>query len=181
MAFLTNQSTDLGLETDGMPSGRSMHSSVSTLGRSLYPTLPVGATVNGNWGGSQYRSLARSQSHCSAGGQSDTVFLDGGRDEPPSSPGRYSKDPTFPGCMDGDMEADGLISYPSHSLPRKTHTHPGDSENIMITASSPHNYCELCGEKKMWAVYSTYNNLEWSIIRKCTIMYRHKKIMASPF
>lgn len=140
MAFLTNQSTDLGLETDGMPSGRSMHSSVSTLGRSLYPTLPVGATVSGNWGGSQYRSLARSQSHCSAGGQSDSVFLDGGRDEPPSSPGRYSKDPTFPGCMDGDMEADGLISYPSHSLPRKKHTHPGDSENIMITASSPHNY-----------------------------------------
>ncbi|XP_053496563.1 receptor tyrosine-protein kinase erbB-2 [Ictalurus furcatus] len=120
----SHRSTDLVLETDVVPSGRSMHSSVSTLGRNLYPTLPVGATANGNWGGSQYRSLARSQSHCSAGGQSDSVFLDGGRDEPPSSPGRYSKDPTFPGCMDGDLEVDGPISYPSHSLPRRKHTQP---------------------------------------------------------
>ncbi|MCI4383939.1 hypothetical protein PGIGA_G00032380 [Pangasianodon gigas] len=120
----SHRSTDLGLETDAIPSGRSMHSSVSTLGRSLYPTLPAGATVNGTWGGSQYRSLARSQSHCSAGGQSDSVFLDGGRDEPPSSPGRYSKDPTFPGCVDGDLEVDGPITYPSHSLPRKTRTQP---------------------------------------------------------
>lgn len=134
--FSTNQSTDLAQETDSMPSGRNMQSSVSTLGRSLYPTLPVGATSNGTWGGSQYRSLARSQSHCSAGGQSDSVFLDGGRDEPPSSPGRYIKDPTFPGCMDGVMEVDGLINYPSHSLPRKTHTQPGESRyisNIMIS------------------------------------------------
>lgn len=131
--FSTNQSTDLVLETDVVPSGRSMHSSVSTLGRNLYPTLPVGATANGNWGGSQYRSLARSQSHCSAGGQSDSVFLDGGRDEPPSSPGRYSKDPTFPGCMDGDLEVDGPISYPSHSLPRRKQTQPGESRYYAIT------------------------------------------------
>ncbi|KAI5102924.1 receptor tyrosine-protein kinase erbB-2 precursor, partial [Silurus meridionalis] len=120
----SHKSTDQGLEMDGMANGRSTYTSVSTLGRSLYPTLPVGATANGNWGGSQYRSLARSQSYCSAGGQSDSVFLDGGRDEPPSSPGRYSKDPTFPGCMDGDMEVDGPMHYPSHSLPRKTHTQP---------------------------------------------------------
>ncbi|TSL75241.1 Receptor tyrosine-protein kinase erbB-2 [Bagarius yarrelli] len=119
----SHRSTDLGLDTEAVPSGRSMHSSVSTLGR-LYPTLPVGATANGNWGGSQYRSLARSQSYCSAGGQSDSVFLDGGRDETPSSPGRYSKDPTFPGCMDGDLEVDGPINYPSHSLPRKAHRQP---------------------------------------------------------
>lgn len=130
MIFSTNQSTDLVLETDAMPSGWSMHSSVTTLGRSLYPTLPVGATANGNWAGSQYRSLARSQSHCSASGQSDSVFLDGGRDEPPSSPTRYSKDPTFPMCVDGDVDVDGPTSYPSHSLPRRPHTQPGESPYV---------------------------------------------------
>lgn len=122
-----NQSTDMGLEVDGQPIGRSMHSSVSTLGRSQYPMAPAVATTNGIWGGSGYPSLARSISHRSAGGHSDSVFLDGGVEEncPPSSPGRYSKDPTFPNGIDGDVEVDGPIGYSSHTLPRRTNTQPG--------------------------------------------------------
>lgn len=122
------QSTDQGLEADGMPSGRGLYSSVSTLGQSQYPTLPMGATANGMWPGTQYPSLVRSISHRSAGGQSDSVFLDGDVEEsgPPSSPGRYSKDPTMLNGIDGELEPEGPHSFLSHTLPRGAHTQPGE-------------------------------------------------------
>uniref|UniRef100_A0A673JZI1 Receptor protein-tyrosine kinase n=1 Tax=Sinocyclocheilus rhinocerous TaxID=307959 RepID=A0A673JZI1_9TELE len=107
-------------EVDGMPSGRDLYSSLSTLGQSQYPTLPVRATTNGMWPGTQYPSLVRSISHHSAGGQSDSVFVDGYIEDngPPSSPCRYSKDPTIPNGIDGELETDGPISFLSHTLPQ---------------------------------------------------------------
>uniref|UniRef100_A0AAY4APJ6 Receptor protein-tyrosine kinase n=1 Tax=Denticeps clupeoides TaxID=299321 RepID=A0AAY4APJ6_9TELE len=116
----SHRSTDQGLvELDGIPSGRSLYSSASTLPRSQYPTLPVGASqMNGTWG-AVYPPLVRSVSHRSAGGQSDSVFLDSPEDGgPPSSPGRYCKDPTFPNGMDVN------IGTFSHTLPRGTHRQP---------------------------------------------------------
>uniref|UniRef100_A0A672PP82 Receptor protein-tyrosine kinase n=1 Tax=Sinocyclocheilus grahami TaxID=75366 RepID=A0A672PP82_SINGR len=85
-----------------------------------YPTLPVRATANGMWPGIQYPPLVRSISHRSAGGQSDSVFVDGYIEDngPPSSPCRYSEDPTIPNGIDGELETDGPISFLSHTLPQ---------------------------------------------------------------
>ncbi|KAF7664063.1 hypothetical protein LDENG_00191000 [Lucifuga dentata] len=126
------QSRDHGLDTDpGEP--RSMYSSLNTIGRSQYPILPLGAsTSNGLWTPVDHlqRSvdpiLARSTS---AGGQSDSVFLDGPPDDPslpPASPGRYCKDPTYPNGSQDDVETDGPPSFHHplhlhHSLPRRSH------------------------------------------------------------
>ncbi|XP_072524184.1 receptor tyrosine-protein kinase erbB-2 isoform X2 [Salminus brasiliensis] len=146
----SHKSTDLGLEVDGPVSGRSIYSSVSTLGRSQYPTLPVGATTNGIWGGSMYPSLARSISHRSAGGHSDSVFLDGGAEEcgPPSSPGRYSKDPTLPTGIEGEVETDGPAGYLSHTLPRKTHTQP-EYVNQEVRSERPSTLPRKAGERRL--------------------------------
>ncbi|KAM6951013.1 receptor tyrosine-protein kinase erbB-2 [Aplochiton taeniatus] len=122
-------STDHGLDGDASLAGgpRSMYSSLSTLGRSPYPTLPLGAgTSNGPWS-PQFPSLARSPS---SGGRSDSVFLDGGPEDPslaPASPGRYCKDPTNPNGSQGDLETDGPPNHNHrhhllhHSLPRRSH------------------------------------------------------------
>uniref|UniRef100_A0A665WXX9 Receptor protein-tyrosine kinase n=1 Tax=Echeneis naucrates TaxID=173247 RepID=A0A665WXX9_ECHNA len=105
---------------------RSMYSSLSTLGRSQYPTLPLGAsTANGMWP-PPYPALARSPS---AGGQSDSVFMDESPDDPslpPASPGRYCKDPTYPNGSQDDLETDGPNGFHHphhlhHSLPRRSH------------------------------------------------------------
>ncbi|XP_071383813.1 receptor tyrosine-protein kinase erbB-2, partial [Centroberyx affinis] len=120
------RSTDQGLDAEVSIAGgpRSMYSSLSTLGRSQYPTLPLGAsTSNGLWT-PQYPTLARSPS---AGGHSDSVFLDGPDDAslPPASPGRYCQDPTYSNGSQGDLETDGPpIHHPHrlhHSLPRRSH------------------------------------------------------------
>uniref|UniRef100_A0A8C1QSN5 Receptor protein-tyrosine kinase n=1 Tax=Cyprinus carpio TaxID=7962 RepID=A0A8C1QSN5_CYPCA len=124
----SHRSTDQGLEVDGMPNGRDLYSSLSTLGQSPYQSLPVRASANGMWPGTQYPSLVRSISHRSAGGQSDSVFVDGYIEDngPPSSPCRYSKDPTIPNVTDGELETDGPVSFLSHTLPRGAHTQPGE-------------------------------------------------------
>uniref|UniRef100_A0A3P8VJK6 Receptor protein-tyrosine kinase n=1 Tax=Cynoglossus semilaevis TaxID=244447 RepID=A0A3P8VJK6_CYNSE len=75
------------------------------------------STSNGFWT-PQYSTLVRSPS---AEGQSDSVFLDGGPDDPslpPASPGRYCKDPTYPGGSQGDIETDGPNGF-HHTLPRQ--------------------------------------------------------------
>ncbi|XP_067343697.1 receptor tyrosine-protein kinase erbB-2 isoform X1 [Channa argus] len=121
------QSRDQGLDVEpsivGVP--QSMYSSLSTLSRSQYPTLPSGAsTSNGLW--TQYPALVRRPS---AGGQSDSVFLDGPPDDPslpPASPGRYIKDPTYPNGSQDDLETDGPNGFHHshhlhHSLPRRSH------------------------------------------------------------
>lgn len=103
---------------------RSSYSSLSTLGRSQYPTLPAS---NGTWT-PHYPTLARSPS---AGGRSDSVFLDGAPEDaapPPASPGRYCKDPTY-GSQEGELETDGpngFLHPPPHlhhSLPRRSHVY----------------------------------------------------------
>ncbi|XP_072229930.1 receptor tyrosine-protein kinase erbB-2 isoform X1 [Leuresthes tenuis] len=116
-----NQSLDLEPSAAGGP--RSMYSSLNTFGRSQCPTLPLGASAaNGLW--PQYPTLARSPS---AGGQSDSVFLDApsdGHSLPPASPGRYCKDPTYPNGSQDELETDGLNGFPhhpNHSLPRRSH------------------------------------------------------------
>lgn len=122
------QSRDQGLDVDpSVPGGpRSMYSSLSTLSRSQYPTLPLGAsTSNGLWS-PQYSTLDRSPS---AEGQSDSVFLDGPSEDPslpPASPGRYCKDPTYSNGSQGELETDGPNSFHQphqlhHSLPRRSH------------------------------------------------------------
>uniref|UniRef100_A0A7N6BZ03 Receptor protein-tyrosine kinase n=1 Tax=Anabas testudineus TaxID=64144 RepID=A0A7N6BZ03_ANATE len=119
---------DNGLDVDPSIAGgpRSMYSSLSTLNRCQYPTLPMGAsTANGLWT-PLYPTLVRSPS---AGGQSDSVFLDAPPDDsslPPASPGRYSKDPTNPNGSQGDLETDGPNGFHHphhlhHSLPRRSH------------------------------------------------------------
>lgn len=127
---LVSQSKDQGLDVDSSAAAtgggpRSMYSSLSTLGRSQYPTLPLGAsTSNGVWA-AQFPSLARSPS---AGGQSDSVFLDSPDDPsmPPESPGRYCRDPTYSNGSQGELETDGASGFfpPQHlhhSLPRRSH------------------------------------------------------------
>uniref|UniRef100_A0A8C8FA07 Receptor protein-tyrosine kinase n=1 Tax=Oncorhynchus tshawytscha TaxID=74940 RepID=A0A8C8FA07_ONCTS len=66
------------------------------------------------------------------------LFLDGGPDDAPASPGRYCKDPTFPNGGESDLETDGpspMHHYNHlnhHSLPRRgnayNHNHalPGE-------------------------------------------------------
>ncbi|XP_041829187.1 receptor tyrosine-protein kinase erbB-2 isoform X2 [Melanotaenia boesemani] len=120
------RSRDQGLDVEPSAAGgsRSMYSSLSTLGHSQYPTLPRGAsTANGAW--AQYPVLVRSPS---AGGQSDSVFLDvpDGQSLPPASPGRYCKDPTYPNGSQDGLETDGPNGFHQshhlhHSLPRRSH------------------------------------------------------------
>lgn len=131
-----------------------MYSSLSTLGRSQYPTLPLGAsTSNGMWT-PQYPTLARSPS---AGGQSDSVFLDGPGDDPslpPASPGRYCKDPTYSNGSQGDLETDGPngfhhphhLHHLHHSLPRRSHGYN-------------HNHA-LPGEREIDSTVAKMNNMK---------------------
>uniref|UniRef100_A0A8D3DI10 Receptor protein-tyrosine kinase n=1 Tax=Scophthalmus maximus TaxID=52904 RepID=A0A8D3DI10_SCOMX len=116
-----------GAHSNG-PSRHQSYRVSSTLGRSQYPTLPLGAsTSNGLWT-PQYPTLARSPS---TGGQSDSVFLDGPPDDPslpPASPGRYCKDPTCPDGSQDDLETDGPNGFHPphpfhHSLPRRSNGH----------------------------------------------------------
>uniref|UniRef100_A0A8C9W4Q2 Receptor protein-tyrosine kinase n=1 Tax=Scleropages formosus TaxID=113540 RepID=A0A8C9W4Q2_SCLFO len=105
--------TDL-FKASGEVVRRSMNLSVSTLGRSQYPTLPMGATVKGQWGPS-YSVLARSASHRSAGDQSDSVFLDAmpesGSHLNGMGPGlRYYEEPTLAGGGDSHVETDGPVA-----------------------------------------------------------------------
>ncbi|XP_014856053.1 PREDICTED: receptor tyrosine-protein kinase erbB-2 isoform X1 [Poecilia mexicana] len=118
------QSKDLDVEPLAAGGPQSMYSSLSTLGRSQCPTLPVAASMsNGLW-----PQLARTTS---AGGQSDSVFLDvtpDGHFLSPSSPGRYCKDPTYPRGSQCDLETDEADGshHPNHlhhSLPRRSHAH----------------------------------------------------------
>lgn len=130
------KSRDQGLDDEAFIADgpRSMHSSPNGPVRIQYPPLPMGAsTSNGVW--PQYPMLARSTS---AGGQSDSVFLDAPPDAHslvPASPGRYSKDPTNPNGSQGDLETDGHNGFYHlhHSLPRRAHGYvqnnglPGES------------------------------------------------------
>lgn len=125
-SFMHQQSRDNDLDVEPSASGgpQSMYSSLTTLGQSQYPTLPMGAGIaNGVW-----PQLARSMS---AGGQSDSVFLEvtpDGQLLSPSSPGRYSKDPTFPNGSQCNLETDETDCFHQsnhlhHSLPRRSHAH----------------------------------------------------------
>lgn len=134
------QSRDQGLDVEPTAAGGpgSMYSSLSTLGRSQYPTLPLGASAaNGMWS-PPYPMLARSPS---AGEQSDSVFLES-PDEPslpPASPDRYCRDPTYSNDSQGDLETDGPGFQPPlpshHTLPRQSrgcsqnHVLPGELVN----------------------------------------------------
>uniref|UniRef100_A0AAR2JUS7 Receptor protein-tyrosine kinase n=1 Tax=Pygocentrus nattereri TaxID=42514 RepID=A0AAR2JUS7_PYGNA len=122
----------------------------SANGPSRHHSHRVRATANGMWGGSGYPSLVRSISRHSAGGHSDSVFLDGGAEEtgPPSSPDRYSKDPTFPTGIDGDLEPEGPVGYLSHTLPRKTHTQP-EYVNQEIQPERPSTLPRKAGERRL--------------------------------
>uniref|UniRef100_A0A3P9L4X9 Receptor protein-tyrosine kinase n=2 Tax=Oryzias latipes TaxID=8090 RepID=A0A3P9L4X9_ORYLA len=112
---------DLEAETSLTVGPQSMYSSAGTLVRSQYPASQVGTSAtNGAW--PPYPVLARSTS---AGGQSDSVFLDAvpdGLAVSPLSPGRYCKDPTHP-SEGQDLEIGGLNGFqphPHHTLPRRT-------------------------------------------------------------
>ncbi|XP_047233229.1 receptor tyrosine-protein kinase erbB-2 [Girardinichthys multiradiatus] len=118
------RSRDQGLDVEPFAIGgpRSMYSSLSTLGHSH--NQPMGESIaNGLW-----PQLARSMS---AEGQTDSVFLEvtpDGHSLPPSSPGRYCKDPTYPNGSQCNMETDGIdgFHHPNHvhhSLPRRSHAH----------------------------------------------------------
>lgn len=121
------QSRDQGLDVEPSAAGgpRSLYSSLSTLGPSQYPTLPLGgSTASGMWS-PPYPTLARSPS---AGDQSDSVFLESPEDPslPPGSPDRYCRDPTYSNDSQGDLETDGPSGFQPthhlhHSLPRQSH------------------------------------------------------------
>uniref|UniRef100_A0A3P8PEB9 Receptor protein-tyrosine kinase n=1 Tax=Astatotilapia calliptera TaxID=8154 RepID=A0A3P8PEB9_ASTCA len=91
----TRKGDDLDMDPSNTAGPRNLHSSLTGISHAQYPTLTMGASAsNSVW--PQYPMLARSTS---AGGQSDSVFLDAPTDShslAPASPGRYSKDPTFP-------------------------------------------------------------------------------------
>ncbi|MBN3286357.1 ERBB2 kinase, partial [Polyodon spathula] len=137
----SNGSTDHILEGEGTSGGRSLYSSVTTLGQSQYPTLPRGGhgqyplVSTGGW--SQYPSLARSVSERSAGGYSDSVFVEGDRAAGPlphnapcrdnSIAQRYCEDPTLSLGQDteGDLEIDGYIT-PTSTLSRPEYMNQAD-------------------------------------------------------
>uniref|UniRef100_A0A671PZP4 Receptor protein-tyrosine kinase n=1 Tax=Sinocyclocheilus anshuiensis TaxID=1608454 RepID=A0A671PZP4_9TELE len=146
-------------EVDGMPSGRELYSSFSTLGQSQYPTLPVRATANGMWPGTQYPSLVRSISHRS--GQSDSVFVDGYVEDngPLSSPCRYSKDPTIPNGIDGELETDGPIRFLSHTLPRGAHIQP-EYVNQDVQCERPSTLPRKASERRFINGLYTGNSVE---------------------
>uniref|UniRef100_A0AAX7UMV6 Receptor protein-tyrosine kinase n=1 Tax=Astatotilapia calliptera TaxID=8154 RepID=A0AAX7UMV6_ASTCA len=112
----------LDMDPSNTAGPRNLHSSLTGISHAQYPTLTMGASAsNSVW--PQYPMLARSTS---AGGQSDSVFLDAPTDShslAPASPGRYSKDPTFPNGSKDDLETDGWNGFPHpylhHSLPRR--------------------------------------------------------------
>ncbi|XP_004575039.1 receptor tyrosine-protein kinase erbB-2 isoform X2 [Maylandia zebra] len=114
----------LDMDPSNTAGPRNLHSSLTGISHAQYPTLTMGASAsNSVW--PQYPMLARSTS---AGGQSDSVFLDAPTDShslAPASPGRYSKDPTFPNGSKDDLETDGWNGFPHpylhHSLPRRSH------------------------------------------------------------
>uniref|UniRef100_A0A3B4GPV7 Receptor protein-tyrosine kinase n=1 Tax=Pundamilia nyererei TaxID=303518 RepID=A0A3B4GPV7_9CICH len=114
----------LDMDPSNTAGPRNLHSSLTGISHAQYPTLTMGASAsNSVW--PQYPMLARSTS---AGGQSDSVFLDAptdGHSLAPASPGRYSKDPTFPNGSKDDLETDGWSGFPHpylhHSLPRRSH------------------------------------------------------------
>ncbi|XP_023687473.2 receptor tyrosine-protein kinase erbB-2 [Paramormyrops kingsleyae] len=111
----SHRSTENSLDWDGPVGARSMNPSVSTLGRSQYPTLTMGASMKGLWG--SHYPLARSVSHRSAGGQSDSVFLDVGTEaSAPINGLRYCDDPTFAAMRDSDMEIDGPALFLSQTI-----------------------------------------------------------------
>uniref|UniRef100_A0A1A8FXQ1 Receptor protein-tyrosine kinase n=2 Tax=Nothobranchius korthausae TaxID=1143690 RepID=A0A1A8FXQ1_9TELE len=116
-----DQGLDVEPATVAVP--RSVYSSQGTLGHGQFPIFPLGATMaNGVWP----PMLARSTS---AGGQSDSVFLDAvpdGHALPPISPGRYCKDPTYPIESQEELGTDEPDSFRApphlhHSLPRRSH------------------------------------------------------------
>uniref|UniRef100_A0A8D3BTJ4 Receptor protein-tyrosine kinase n=1 Tax=Scophthalmus maximus TaxID=52904 RepID=A0A8D3BTJ4_SCOMX len=124
--YLVPQDQGLDVEPSIAGGPRSMYSSLSTLGRSQYPTLPLGAsTSNGLWT-PQYPTLARSPS---TGGQSDSVFLDGPPDDPslpPASPGRYCKDPT---CPDGKYVNQEVLDF-RPAVPERPTTLPRKGSRV---------------------------------------------------
>lgn len=139
------QSRDQGLDVEPTAAGGpgSMYSSLSTLSRSQYPTLPVGAsTANGMWP-PPYPMLARSPS---AGDQSDSVFLESPDDPslPPASPDRYCRDPTYSNDSQGELETDGPGLHPPqhshHSLPRQSH---GGNRNHVLPGELDHSLSSL--------------------------------------
>uniref|UniRef100_A0AAX7U2D4 Receptor protein-tyrosine kinase n=1 Tax=Astatotilapia calliptera TaxID=8154 RepID=A0AAX7U2D4_ASTCA len=78
-------------------------------GLSRHQSYRVTSASNSVW--PQYPMLARSTS---AGGQSDSVFLDAPTDShslAPASPGRYSKDPTFPNGKGNVRNSDYVLTF----------------------------------------------------------------------
>ncbi|CAL8284431.1 unnamed protein product [Merluccius merluccius] len=107
------RSTEQGLDMEP-PAGGIMYSSMSTLARGQYPTLPLGVSPsNGGWT-PQYPLLTRSPS---SGDPCDSVFLDDAM-VMPASPGRYRHGDG--GCHDDLLEKDGP---PSMHLPPQHHHH----------------------------------------------------------
>ncbi|TRY58694.1 hypothetical protein DNTS_023105 [Danionella cerebrum] len=142
----SHRSTDQTVEVDGLSNGREIYPPPQT----QYPTLPMGTTVNSMWPGSQYLPLARSISHRSAGGQSDSVFLDGYEEDggPPSSPCRYSKDPTILNGIDGELDGEiGHVGFLSHTLPRGTHTQP-EYVNQEVVSDRPSTLPRKASERR---------------------------------
>uniref|UniRef100_A0A8C1LK41 Receptor protein-tyrosine kinase n=1 Tax=Cyprinus carpio TaxID=7962 RepID=A0A8C1LK41_CYPCA len=117
--------------------------------------------TNGMWPGTQYPSLVRSISHRSAGGQSDSVFVDGYIEDngPPSSPCRYSKDPTIPNVTDGELETDGPVSFLSHTLPRGAHTQP-EYVNQHVSSDRPSTLPRKARERRFLNGLYTGNSVE---------------------
>uniref|UniRef100_A0A8C9VRL0 Receptor protein-tyrosine kinase n=1 Tax=Scleropages formosus TaxID=113540 RepID=A0A8C9VRL0_SCLFO len=115
--------------------GRSLYSSASTLGWGQQPALPLGGTASSPRP-SALPSLSRSLSQRSAGGHSDSVFLDTAVDGCTSPAGRYSEDPTL-GCFRGAESTGGPPPALSHTLPRGAHRLPG-------AGLSCHRHSRLC-------------------------------------
>uniref|UniRef100_A0A671PZX2 Receptor protein-tyrosine kinase n=1 Tax=Sinocyclocheilus anshuiensis TaxID=1608454 RepID=A0A671PZX2_9TELE len=115
--------------------------------------------TNGMWPGTQYPSLVRSISHRS--GQSDSVFVDGYVEDngPLSSPCRYSKDPTIPNGIDGELETDGPIRFLSHTLPRGAHIQP-EYVNQDVQCERPSTLPRKASERRFINGLYTGNSVE---------------------
>ncbi|XP_048868800.1 receptor tyrosine-protein kinase erbB-2 [Brienomyrus brachyistius] len=130
---------------DGVSAGGPyLYSSVSTLGQDKCPALAIQSPTGSPWV-PRYPLLARSVSHHSAGGHSDSVFLDAGAEDC-SSQGRYCDDPSQATVANGDQGAmSARLPGLPHTLPRGARRQPEYVNQTAAdgTAGTPVRYSTL--------------------------------------
>ncbi|KAG7277577.1 hypothetical protein CRUP_013895 [Coryphaenoides rupestris] len=127
------RSTDQGLNAEPpFSSPCTMYSSMSTLARGQYPTLPLGASTSNSGWTPQYPTMARSPS---SGDACDSVFLDDAT-VTSVSPGRYRHGDGGGSCHEDLLETDGP---PGTHLPPQHHNQHHPHSHLHHSLPRRHN------------------------------------------